>query len=212
MYKYTKIETVFERDIEGTKKLIEGKYRDESVEYLRDNLWIGTEKIDGTNIGVVWDGYNVTFQGRTEKATIPLFLLTRLKEIFNNAETEQVFEQLFGEKEAILFGEGYGNKIQKRGKDYCENNKFILFDVYMPQADLWLERDSIEQIAKAFGIECVPIVFKGTIDEGVQFIKTKPKSTIGTADMEGIVCKPAVDLLSRDGKRLVVKIKVNDFC
>lgn len=212
MYKYTKIETVFERDIEGTKKLIEGKYRDESVEYLRDNLWIGTEKIDGTNIGVVWDGYNVTFQGRTEKATIPPFLLTRLKEIFNNAETEQVFEQLFGEKEAILFGEGYGNKIQKRGKDYCENNKFILFDVFMPQSDLWLERDSIEQIAKAFGIECVPIVFKGTIDEGVQFIKTKPKSTIGTADMEGIVCKPAVDLLSRDGKRLVVKIKVNDFC
>lgn len=212
MYKYTKIETVFERDVEGTKKLIEGKYRDESVEYLKDNLWIGTEKIDGTNIGVVWDGYNVTFQGRTEKATIPTFLLTRLKEIFNNAETEQVFEQLFGEKQVILFGEGYGNKIQKRGKDYCENNKFILFDVFMPQSDLWLERDSIEQIAKAFGIECVPIVFKGTIDEGIQFVKTKPKSTIGTADMEGIVCKPAVDLLSRDGKRIVVKIKVNDFC
>lgn len=212
MYKYTKIETVFERDIEGTKKLIEGRYRDESVEYLKDNLWIGTEKIDGTNIGVVWDGYNVTFQGRTEKATIPPFLLTRLKEIFNNAETEQVFEQLFEEKQVILFGEGYGNKIQKRGKDYCENNKFILFDVFMPQSNLWLERDSIEQIAKAFGIECVPIVFKGTIDEGIQFVKTKPKSTIGAADMEGIVCKPAVDLLSRDGKRLIVKIKVNDFC
>lgn len=212
MYKYTKIETVFEREIEGTKKLIEGRYRDESVKYLKDNLWIGTEKIDGTNIGVVWDGYNVTFQGRTEKSTIPPFLLTRLKEIFNNAETEQVFEQLFEEEQVILFGEGYGNKIQKRGKDYCENNKFILFDVYMPQSDLWLERDSIEQIAKAFGIECVPIVFKGTIDEGIQFVRTKPKSTIGTADMEGIVCKPAVDLLSRYGKRLVVKIKVNDFC
>lgn len=212
MYKYTKIETVFERDIEGTKKLIEGRYRDKSVEYLKDNLWIGTEKIDGTNIGVVWDGYNVTFQGRTEKATIPPFLLKCLNDTFKSTETEQVFEQLFEEKQVILFGEGYGNKIQKCGKDYCENNKFILFDVYMPQADLWLERDSIEQIARALGIECVPIVFKGTIDEGIQFVKTKPKSTIGTANMEGIVCKPAVDLLSRNGKRLIVKIKVKDYC
>lgn len=39
MYKYTKIETVFKRDVEGTKKLIEGEYRGKSVEYLKDNLW-----------------------------------------------------------------------------------------------------------------------------------------------------------------------------
>lgn len=44
MYKYTKIETVFKRDTEGTKKLIEGEYRDKTVKYLKDNLWIGTEK------------------------------------------------------------------------------------------------------------------------------------------------------------------------
>lgn len=82
MYKYTKIETVFKRDVEGTKKLIEGKYRDKTVEYLKDNLWIGTEKIDGTNIGVVWDGYNITFQGRTEKANIPPFLMEYLENTF----------------------------------------------------------------------------------------------------------------------------------
>lgn len=211
MYKYTKIETVFKRDVEGTKKLIEGEYRDKSVEYLKDNLWIGTEKIDGTNIGVVWDGYNVTFQGRTEKASIPPFLMEYLENTFKNPETEQIFEQLFGEKQVVLFGEGYGNKIQSGGK-YCKDNKFILFDVYIPQADLWLERDSIEEIAKALGIDCVPIVFKGTIEEGVKFVKQKPKSTIGTANMEGIVCKPAVDLLSRTNKRIIVKIKVKDFC
>lgn len=211
MYKYTKIETVFKRDVEGTKKLIEGKYRDKTVEYLKDNLWIGTEKIDGTNIGVVWDGYNVAFQGRTEKASIPPFLMEYLENTFKNPETEQIFEQLFGEKQVILFGEGYGSKIQNGG-NYCKNNKFILFDVYMPQTDLWLERDSIEEIAKALGIDCVPIVFKGTIEEGIKFVKQKPKSTIGTANMEGIVCKPAVDLLSRTNKRIIVKIKVKDFC
>lgn len=56
MKEYTKIETVFERDMEGTKKLIEGKYRNETVAYLKDNEWICTEKIDGTNIGVIGTG------------------------------------------------------------------------------------------------------------------------------------------------------------
>lgn len=75
MVKYTKIETVFERDTKGTKKLLEGKFRNETVEYLKDNRWIGTKKIDGTNIGIVWDGHNVSYQGRTERAQIPAYLM-----------------------------------------------------------------------------------------------------------------------------------------
>ncbi len=47
MNEYTKIETIFERDTEGTKKLIEDKFRNETVEYLKDNPWVCTEKIDG---------------------------------------------------------------------------------------------------------------------------------------------------------------------
>ena len=48
MVTYTKIETLFNRDMEGTKKLIEGNFRNETVEYLKDNEWEFTEKIDGT--------------------------------------------------------------------------------------------------------------------------------------------------------------------
>jgi hypothetical protein len=36
MKEYHKIETLFERDMEGTKKLIKGKFRNECVEYLKD--------------------------------------------------------------------------------------------------------------------------------------------------------------------------------
>lgn len=43
MREYHKIETLFERD-EKTKKLIEGKYRNRSIEYLKDNIWEFTEK------------------------------------------------------------------------------------------------------------------------------------------------------------------------
>lgn len=211
MTEYTKIETVFERDMEGTKKLIEGKFRNETVEFLKDNRWIGTEKIDGTNIGIVWDGHKVSYQGRTERAQIPAHLMNKLIEMFGGTVNEELFEQKFGEMQVILFGEGYGAKIQKCGGNYRSDVSFILFDVYLPEQNLWLKRDAVEDIAKTFGIDVAPIVYEGDIAGAVEFVKSKPKSTIGIADMEGIVCKPAVDMLDRMGRRLIVKIKVCDF-
>ena len=210
MKEYTKIETVFFFFLEGTKKLIEGKYRNETVAYLKDNEWICTEKIDGTNIGVIWDGHKVSYQGRTERAQVPTHLMNRLIELFGGSINEELFEQKFGEMQVILFGEGYGAKIQNGGK-YRSDVSFILFDVYLPEQNLWLKRDAIEDIAKAFGIEAVPIVLKGTLQQAVDYVKSKPKSTIGEADMEGLVCRPAIDLLDRMGKRVIVKVKVADF-
>ena len=210
MKKYTKIDTIFERDLNGTKKLIEGKFRDKTVEFLKNNEWICTEKIDGTNIGIVWDDHTVSYQGRTERAQIPVDLLNTLNECFGDSINEELFEQKFGEMQVILFGEAYGRKIQKR--NYKSEPKFILFDVYLPEKDLWLERDSIEDIARTFAIEAVPIVMRATLQEAVDFVKTKPKSVLNDGiNMEGLVCKPAVDLLSRVGKRMIVKIKVEDF-
>ena len=210
MVEYTKIETPYERDTTGSKKLIEGKFRNETVEYLKDSQWICTEKIDGTNIGVLWDGHRVSYQGRTEKAQIPAHLTNKLIELFGGDVNEELFEQKFGDMPVILFGEGYGVKIQNGG-NYRPDVSFILFDVYLPEQNLWLKRDAIEDIAKAFNVDVVPIVMRGTIEEAVEFVKTKPKSTIGTANMEGLVCKPEVDLLDRQGNRIIVKIKVKDF-
>lgn len=211
MTEYTKIETIFERDMDGTKKLIEGKFRNETVEYLRNNAWVCTEKIDGTNIGIVWDGHKVSYQGRTERAQIPAHLMNKLIELFGGNENEELFEQKFGDMQVILFGEGYGAKIQKGGGNYRSDVSFILFDVYLPEQNLWLKRDALEDIAKAFGIDVVPIVLTGTLNTAVNYVKSKPKSTIGVADMEGLVCKPEVDMLDRMGRRLIVKVKVCDF-
>lgn len=211
MYEYTKIETIFERDTDGSKKLIEGKYRNESVEFLRNNEWICTEKIDGTNIGIVWDGHNVSYQGRTERAEIPAHLMNKLIEMFGGETNEELFEQKFGETSVILFGEGYGPKIQKGGGNYREDPSFILFDVYLPDKNIWLKRDALEDIAKSFGIDVVPIILKGPLSAAVEFVKSKPKSMFGVADMEGLVCKPTVDMLDRLGKRIMVKVKVKDF-
>jgi len=92
MNAYTKIETVYKRDIDGTKKLIEGDFRNEAVEFLKDKDWIFTEKVDGTNIGIVWDGHKVSYQGRTERAQIPAHLMNKLISIFGTNEAEEMFE------------------------------------------------------------------------------------------------------------------------
>lgn len=208
MKEYNKIETVYERDINGTKKLIEGKFRSEAVEFLANNKWAFTEKIDGTNIRVHWDGHRISFGGRTDKANIPAHLVNKLNEIFLNDETEELFEQKFGEREVTLYGEGYGVKIQNGG-EYRPDVGFILFDVTI--CGNYQSRSTVEDIAKCFGLEIVPIILYGTIQEGVDFVKTKPNSTIGKAKMEGLVGRPVVEMQDRCGNRIIVKIKVRDF-
>jgi hypothetical protein len=209
MIEYNKIETLYKRDMEGTKQLLEGEFRNPTVEFLKDNVWQFTEKVDGTNIRVYWDGHTVTFGGRTERAQIPVHLLDHLLATFKTNEAEQIFEEKFGETPVILFGEGYGPKIQKGGGLYRDSVSFILFDVYI--AENYQSRYTVEDVAKAFGIDVVPIIFEGTIQEGVDFVKQNPNSTMGTAKMEGLVGRPKIELRDRCGKRVIVKIKCEDF-
>lgn len=131
-----------------------------------------------------------------------------LNNTFGSIEVEELFEQKFGESDVILFGEGYGPKIQNGGT-YRDDVSFILFDVQI--GDTWLKRESVEDIAKTFGIDVVPIIFTGNLQQAIDYVKTKPKSTIGIANMEGLVGRPAVEMRDRMGKRVIVKIKVCDF-
>lgn len=209
MKEYHKIETLFERD-EKTKKLIMGKFRNPTVEYLKDNIWTFTEKVDGTNIRVFWDGHEVTFGGRTDKAEIPKPLLDRLNELFGGETNAQMFEQKFGENEVQLFGEGYGPKIQNGGS-YRDDVDFILFDVmingnYQP-------RETVEDIARYFGIDIVPIVLEGTLQDGVDYVLNNRKSLVAKngAEIEGLVGRTKVETLDRTGHRNIVKIKYRDF-
>ena len=208
MKEYEKIETIFARD-EKTKKLNENIYRNETIEFLKDIEWEFTEKIDGTNIRIYWDGHKVSYYGRTDKAQIPTQLMNKLIELFGGNINEEMFEQKFGATPVMLIGEGYGAKIQKGGGDYRQDNNFILFDVCINNK--YLSRDNVNDIANYFGIESVPVIFSGNLQKGIDFVKTKPNSTIGTAKMEGLVARPKFELYDKNGNRLIVKIKVCDF-
>ena len=212
MRTYEKIETLFARDMDGTKKLIPGVYRNDTVEFLRDVPWVWTEKVDGTNVRILWDGHAVSYGGRTERASLPVPLVNKLNEYFGGEQAAQVFEQMFGEREVILFGEGYGDKIQAVGKNYIPGGvDFIVFDVLI--GNYYQPRDNVVGIAKAFGLKTVPVVGIGTLDRAVEYVKGEPMSVISQQPvaMEGIVCRPATELRDRCGNRLIVKIKRNDF-
>jgi hypothetical protein len=207
---YHKIETPYERDMDGSKKLIEGKFRSKYVKFLRNAEWIFTEKIDGTNIRVCWDGHTFVFKGRTDRANLPAGLVLRLQQLFLNNEMEELVEQMFGEKEVMFIGEGYGAGIQAVGKDYIPDGQdFILFDVCVEGK--YLDHDNVVEIAKALGLDMTPVVLTGTIDDAVKLVKSNPVSLRGTCVMEGVVGRLPVNMYDSRGNRMIVKIKCHDF-
>jgi len=208
MKEYHKIETLFERDMEGNKKLIEGKFRNPVVEYIKDLEWNFTEKIDGTNVRVHWDGHTVIFGGRTDNAQMPTPLVQKLNSLFLGITNEQLFEQKFGANPVTFYGEGYGGKIQN-GTNYKETEDFILFDVECN--GVFYNYLYCVELAEMFGISYVPIVTRGTLDLGIKMVTVMSSLMGETAKFEGFVARPIVELKDNRGNRIIVKIKVRDF-
>lgn len=207
MTEYHKIKNLYKRDPE-TGKLIEGEFTVPEFEYLFHNEWIFTEKIDGTNIRVIWDGKGISFKGKTDKAQIPDFLLNKLRILFQGSEG--IFTELFGEKEVCLYGEGYGAKIQSVGSQYIPNgNNFILFDIKV--GGYWLNREDIEDIARKFVLDVVPIITKGIMLLALDYVRVGYPSQIGNLTAEGLIGTPLHGLKTRSGERIIVKLKHRDF-
>jgi hypothetical protein len=209
---YPKIPGPFKREVSGPNKnkVIPWEWTSEELGYLADAKWIFTEKIDGTNIRVIWDGHKPEFRGRTDRAEFPPGLLEALTEMF----PEELLEQQFGATPAILFGEGYGPGIQKGGGNYREDKSFILFDVKV--GDWWLKFDDVWAVAKEMGIKSVPLRWTNTLRNSIHMMAIgEVYSILGKIDKpfiaEGVVGQPQVPLLRRNGQRINVKLKGCDL-
>lgn len=209
MKEYHKIETLFVRD-EKTHKLLEGVFRNPTVEQCKDLRWVFTEKIDGTNIRIFWDGHKVSFNGRTDNAQLHPDLWKFINDKVCTNEIEQLFEQKFGDKEVYIFGEGYGAGIQKGG-GYRTDKSVIVFDVQVN--GIFLEYDNVKDIAEMLGFETVPVVYVGSIDNAITLVKNKEFSDIGNGEQpfEGVVGRLQHEMFDRRHNRMIVKIKREDF-
>ena len=205
MSEYHKINSVYKRDERG--RFILGEWASPEFGYLANNEWVFTEKVDGTNIRVYWDGATVRFGGRTDNAQMPTFLLRKLEELFPVEKMRSQFPD--AQANVCLYGEGYGAKIQKGGGNYIPDGQdFCLFDAHI---GMFLERENVEGIGAAFGLKVAPIIRRGTIADAMKRCEEGFDSTWGAFKAEGIVLRPAVELRTRRGDRVITKVKARDF-
>lgn len=215
MTEYHKIDTIFARDTRG--RIVKGTYARPEFGYLADLEWVFTEKVDGTNIRLRYDGSpefrgneHAYVAGRTDAAQLPPRLLARLVEVMKAAP----FEDVFGERpdDVVLYGEGYGAGIQPGGGRYRSDGvDLVLFDVRV--GDWWLRRPDVEDVAGRLDLDVVPVVGRGTLADAVGLAEEGFASERwpGVAVAEGLVLRPTVELFDRGGRRVITKIKHRDF-
>lgn len=175
--------------------------------------------------------FNVRIAGKTDNAQIPKNLLKHMQEKYPD---EKVLAAL-GLKEFIpvsewesehnwltyeqipniytIYGEGYGAGIQSGGWYINDGNEFIVFDVKVN--DIYLLTSARDEIATKLGAPIVPFIGNFTLDEAIDFVRKGFRSLVAEkpeAKMaEGLVLRPAFGLKNRMGKRLIVKVKYEDF-
>lgn len=202
---YPKITSIFKRDPANQyKTFLVGDYATPELRLLREIRWEFTEKVDGTNIRIGWDGSDVTYLGRTDKAEIPPFLLEALQAHFG-------LDRFPYDYPMTLYGEGYGARIQKGGGLYRSDVGFVLFDVRV--GGFWLLRDDVEDVAAVMGLPVVPVVGYGTLGDAVKMAADGFDSEVAESPRaaEGIVLRTQCGLLDRSGSRVVTKVKTKDF-
>lgn len=215
MSKYHKIKSIFSRDPSNKHKtFLLGKYQDPEVEYLARNAWVFTEKVDGTNIRIMFGGgEELRIGGKSDNAQIHADLSHHLHKTFTPDTVGSVFDLSDDPPPVVLYGEGYGRKIQKGGGRYLSDSvSFILFDVLIN--GVWLERKNVDDVATKLGVNSVPIIGSGRLVEALEITRDGFVSHISedaTFIAEGLVCRPAVELLNRLGGRIITKMKHKDF-
>lgn len=218
--KYHKIQSVFLRDpATKHKNFLLGEWSEPEFGFLAPCEWSWQEKVDGTNIRVYWNGKDKTirFMGRRDlpvaddgtPSNVPDFLLDQLKTMFSVERLDKTFQG----RNVVLYGEGYGAGVQKGGGNYNPDEcSFCLFDVFIGK--FWIEQQNVYNISETLEIPYAPILNRGTLFDAIELVKAGFDSVVavkGGHIAEGLICRPALNLLTRGGDRIITKIKHKDF-
>lgn len=214
---FQKINGLYMRTDKG--KIIRGAYARPEFQYLLDLDWEWDEKVDGTNIRLMFQ-YDAAFRGnehawiggKTDKAQIPAFLFERLLELSTNAPWEDVIDRhRCGGDLVVVYGEGYGARIQGGGGKYIPDGvDFIAYDVRI--GHFWLSRDNAREVCAALGFAFVPYFGTTTVRQAEVVVEEGLlTSAWPNVQPEGLVGRPAVPLFDANGRRIITKIKHADY-
>lgn len=212
MKKYPKLHCLWKREGEPYKAIV-GEYL--HPEFRAINLWHVTEKLDGTNIRVIWDGVSVSFMGRNSSSIIPEYLESALIKLFPVSKLLDVF----GSNRVILYGEGIGPKIGPFGSRYSYTNYiFALFDICFIPCEgrcYWGSQEVVNDIANDLGIHRAPYIGIMSIDSIMSYMSKKPFSLLAedvTLPIEGIVARSNPLMLYRfNHEPIMFKLRLHDL-
>ena len=209
-HNYPKIYAPFKRTGPKDKFVNMEIWQRPEFQYLSKLDWVWTEKIDGTSIGIQWDGERVSLIGHTDKSQIPPILKTFLEKTFLTKEAESIFESEFGEKPITFYGEGL-SKETNHNYGFIDG-AFIMYDVYNPISNSFWDREAVAKYASLFGLKQPEVVYIGPIEGAVAYIRSNPNSRLDPSlKMEGIVGRPKTELKMNNGDRVICKVKACDY-
>jgi len=208
MHKYGKIENLYKFDPETNGRL--DVFTDPVFEYLAGADWHLTEKIDGTNIRLIFDNDGrMEIRGRSDKAQLD-------GELVENIERQM--HGVLKMYNKTIYGEGCGEGIQKGGR-YGKKH-FVAFDLCdhkYGRGWFWPRQEAFE-LFDAYGIRRVPTVAQPLhLDSNLWAAYDLVQEGLisqyaGDGELaEGIVAVPMADIIDGFMERIIVKIKTRDY-
>lgn len=215
---YPKINTLWKRD--GKNRVITGDYASREFRDFRDVEWTWTEKIDGTNIRLGWDGLGWVVGGRTNNANFSNHILNALYGVCDSMTPKM--QALYPGQFVVIYGEGYGAGIQKGG-GYRATPGFIAFDALVgegtkfgfPKNQPLLSGGQFTDLTDTLGLDRVQVLGQWTIAQAWNLMLEREfKSTFPGVALEGIVGRPTHGYYKRNGDVLspmLCKMKYKDI-
>lgn len=205
-YVYPKFYAPYER-AERSKYLDPTKPRPTLEPYMNNSTkWYVSNKLDGTNTRILWDGHKVEVRGRTNASKLQGYQNELLDVLTVN--DNYLFDEAFGEKPVVIYGESFGGKIQ------CNpHNAEPQFKVFDMQVDgIWLDYSDVEELSDKLNLGYNEHhVLYGWSNVMTYFKELRKELDTNGKYFEGIVACPVNMPLTRFGERVITKIKVADF-
>jgi ATP-dependent RNA circularization protein (DNA/RNA ligase family) len=195
----------------GRQSFIIGDYACDEFPMIKK--WRVEEKIDGTNIRVtIYNDSCIEFGGRTDDAMLPAHLYKYLTQTFTPGLKELLFKLIPSATKIVLFGEGYGPKIQKGGGNYRDDVGFILFDCWA--GSRWSTRQELKELAVLLNLPTPYDYGLMTEEEIIELVKSKPNSLTAVRPMtiEGVICRSEPLMIANlDNRPIMWKLKCKEF-
>ena len=171
-------------------------------------------KVHGTSTHIAYNGelpeghrFTIFSGGCKREEFVKIFDLEDLQRRINE----------IGYSKFVLYGEGYGGKMQRMSATYGPTLRFIAFDVKIDNR--WLEVPRAEQYAKNLGLDFVPYKRIPCTIEALDAERDAPsevaiRNGCGNDKLrEGIVCRPLMEFSygTDENSRIICKHKREEF-